>query len=250
MKQIFILIFVFLFLNCELLKASQIEFQLVSYRGTGCPNGTLTAVASSDLSTYSFLFDRLIAEIPDNSNVNDNDEIKVNGKGKKISKSSKYISHKVCAINFSAKIPENYLIDSVDISFSNRGATSLEAGVEGRLVSRLMEFQGLAKSNDKDVHLLERKIWKNLSNDIYEDWEISPSITIPIKSQCAQKNLKKINFSFRNHLYVEALNEDATKRGFIMMDSSDMLGSLKFKIKTKKCGGIMNPPVRNNSKRE
>ena len=239
MRMIFL--FILFFCTAEKLFAQNIEFELDSYRGTGCKPGSLTAIPSSDLATYSFLFDQLTAEIPNESIDNDNDEIKVNGRGKKINKNSKNISHKLCAINFFAKIPDGFSVDSIQISYSNRGVTSLDANVEGRFVARLMEFQGLAKSNEKDLHLLEKKIWKNSTSATYEDWTISPVAVIPIKSQCSSKNQRKIRFSFRNHLYVESLTDDINSRGFVTMDSSDMVGSLKFKINTKKCGGILNP---------
>lgn len=213
---------------------SQVNFNSLNYKGTGCPQGTISTAVSPDGSTFSVLFDEFRAQVPQYDGQNDNDQLPRGPIPRH--RQTPTVAHKYCALSFTATLPAGTKVDALEIFTQIRGATVLDQGVEGNFTSMLVGYRGLAMFQGKPL-ILVRKIFQALRAPIDLDWTETPRNLIPLNSGCAGNKDRDIRFDIRSHINLEALNGDVKKSGMIVVDSNDISGLLKFRLKTKPCGG-------------
>jgi hypothetical protein len=228
----------FLFLASAIFFATaanaQINFNNVTYTGTGCPQGTVSTAVSPDGSSLSILFDEFRAEVPQYDGNNDNSELP-RGRGNPRNRNTVTLAHKRCALSFTATLPPNVKADSLEISMQARGATYFDNGIEGAFASVLVGYDGLARSRGNPTTMI-MKHWRG-NKEVAEDWTESPRNVVPLQSGCSSANGKDIRFDLKNHIQAEIIDGNVQKHGLITVDSTDMKGLLKFTLRTTSCRG-------------
>lgn len=212
MKKLFFLAF---FLSAN--SFAQINFNNVTYRGTGCPEGTVSTAVSPDGASLSILFDEFRAEVP-------NHQEAVSTR-----------SHKNCALSFTATLPAGMKADSLEISIQARGATILDRGVEGNFAAILVGYNGLARSRGNPSVVAAKK-WRGL-RDTDESWMETPKSQVLLSSGCSGANGKDIRIDLKNHVTAEITDGNLQRSGMISVDSNDVNGLIKLTLKTSPCGG-------------
>lgn len=211
----------------------QINFDQVVYRGTGCPQGTVSTAVSPDGSTLSILFDEFRAEVPQYDGNNDNDSLPP-GRGR--NRQSPTLNHKNCALSFTANLPQGTKAESLEVSMQARGAVILDQGLEGVFASILVGYNGLAQSRGRPT-IIAQKHWRALRGPLDEEYVASPVAVVNLNSGCANHQGRAIRFDLKNHIQAEIPSGDTSKSGVITMDSADMKGMLRFTLRTRPCGG-------------
>lgn len=243
----FILILV-LFLSMFSLTAfsqeDQFEFQEILARGTGCPKGTTSVTTSPDSQSVSLIFDELMAEVPQYSEDNDNnDSGEVDRR-----KDNPRLDHKVCNIIIKAKIKPGERVDNLEVSVDFRGATLVEVGSFAKFKSQLLGFKGpRAKRKKSKKNILINEKW---DLPIDEDWILNESMTIPITTKCSVKKEKDVQIILKNTLIAKMGKkfdpDDST--AFLVLDSADLAGSLKIKLTTRLCKSPKSPKCKKNQR--
>lgn len=246
------LIFIAL-ISSQVVKA-QMSFEDFRHSGTGCPQGTVGFSVSPDGASASILLDEFMAQVPQYDGVNDNGNVS-SGRLRRTSKDPR-IQHKACNLGFSVSIPEGQMVEALEVSIYNRGSTILDAGTRASLSTIFVGHQGLRNTMGgakPSATVLERKIWGAIRDrnhvDVFDDWTSEPTHTIPVQSACANNRERSVRFELKNHLEVEIMNNNLETTGMIVMDSSDINGSLKFRVITRPCtnsghgsGSVVRPP--------
>lgn len=198
---------------------AQVNFNNVTYSGSGCPQGTVSTAVSPDGSSLSILFDEFRAEVPQQSNGNP------------------FIDQKNCALSFTASLPPGTQADSLEISMQARGATILDQGAEGYFASILVGYNGLARSRGAPT-MIATKQWRNRrrATSVDENWVETPKPVVMIQSACSGAQGKDIRFDLKNHVTAEITDGNLSKQGMITVDSNDITGFLKFTLRTRPCG--------------
>ncbi len=205
----------FLFISTSLL--AQIQFEQISYRGSGCPNNTVTFAISPDEESISFIFDEFRSEIPN------------------LTQSHGLMDLKSCALSFIASIPEGYKAEALEISLQARGFVDLDQDASALFASILVGYQGLGISRGRPTVIVQ-KHWNSNKIPFFEEFYLSPIARIDLNSGCSQKNSKSIRFDLKNHLKTELKNATTMARGLLVLDTIDGQGFLRMKIKKKRCG--------------
>jgi len=213
---------------------AQVNYNSVDYKGTGCPQGTVSTAVSPDGTTLSVLFDEFRAQVPQYDGNNDNDQLPRGPIPRH--RQTPTVAHKFCALSFTATLPAGTKVDALEISTQIRGATVLDQGVEGNFTSMLVGYRGLAMFHGRPL-ILVRKIFQALRSPIDMDWTETPRNVIPLNSGCAGNRDRDIRFDIRSHINLEALNGNLKKSGMIVVDSNDITGLLKFRLRTRPCAG-------------
>ncbi len=203
---------------------AQINFNNVTYSGTGCPQGTVSTAVSPDGSSLSILFDEFRAEVPDYN--------QPAPRGRQVEASK---SLKSCALSFTASLPAGIKVDTLEISLQARGATILDRGVEAAFAAVLVGYNGLARSRPGTTVIAAKK-WRGLA-DTDESWMETPRTSVPLMSGCSGAQGKDIRFDLKNHVLLEITDRNLQKHGIITVDSNDLNGMLKLTLKTSPCGG-------------
>ena len=247
------LLLIMIFTSHEAL--AQLSFSDFQHAGTGCPQDSVAFSPSPDGQSASILFDQFMAQVPQYDGDNDNHQV-TNNRLRRTSNDPR-IQHKACNLAFSVDIPAGQMVEALEVSIYNRGSTILDAGTRAALSTIFVGHQGmrnLSRGIKPQATVLERKIWGAMRErnhvDVFDDWVSEPVHTVPIHSACSQGNAdKRIRFELKNHLEVEIMNNDLNTNGMIVMDSSDVTGSLKFRVITKPCasntrpgGSVVRPP--------
>ncbi len=204
---------------------AQINFNNVTYSGSGCAKGTVSTAVSPDGSALSVLFDEFRAEVPDYQSAPPRGRM---GGGPTHSLKS-------CALSFTASIPAGMKVDTLEISLQARGATILDQGVSAAFVSMLVGYNGLARSRAANT-LVAAKKWRGLG-ETNDSWTETPTAQIALQSGCSGANVKDIRFDLKNHVIAEILDGNLQKHGMITLDSNDVNGMLKFTLRTSPCRG-------------
>jgi hypothetical protein len=219
---------------------AQINFDQVNYRGSGCPQGSVSTAISPDGSSLSILFDEFRVEVPQYDGNNDNDSLPP-GHGR--NRNSEFLNHKNCALSFTANLPRGTKAVSLEVSLQTRGAVMFDQGIEGGFASILVGYNGLAQSRGRPT-IIAQKNWRALRGPLDEEYIASPLAVINLNSGCANHQGRSIRFDLKNHLQARITDQNASKQGMITMDSADMKGVLKFRLRIRPCGGGRMPPIR------
>lgn len=196
---------------------SQINFNNVTYSGTGCPQGTVGTAVSPDGSSLSILFDEFRVEVPRYQNKTPTND------------------QKNCALSFTATLPPGMMAEKLEVTMQARGATILDQGVEGFFSSILVGYNGIARSKGSPT-LIAVKQWRNRrTTSVDESWTETPKPVVHLQSACSGAQGKDIRFDLKNHILAETPSGDVNKHGMITVDSNDVSGFLKFTLRTRPC---------------
>ena len=220
---------------------AELSFSDFRHAGTGCPQDTVAFSVSPDGESASILFDEFMAQVPQYDNVNDNNQVR-NGRINRQSNDPRF-QHKSCHLGFTVDVPDGQQVEALEVQIYNRGSTILDAGTRAALSTIFVGHQGMRATNTNakpHAVVLERKIWGAMHDrnhiDVFDDWISEPVQRIDISSGCSNgRNDKSIRFELKNHLEVEIMNNNLSTNGMIVMDSSDVNASLKFRVITRPC---------------
>ncbi len=222
-----------LFFPSEIILAQgDFQFDRVILRGTGCPAGSTSTILTPDKKTITVLFDAFSVEVPQFDGDNDNEEIS-DEHPQAARRSDKEVDHKVCHMILTSKLPVNYNLKSLDVSMDMRGYSFANKGVKLAFKSFFQNFEGLVRSRAKKKTLVMKK-W---GGEVDENWTISNRIKIPINSKCAHITERAIKINYTNVLkaQMQKRNVSNLRSGLLSMDSSDIVGQLKFKFNIFPC---------------
>jgi Domain of unknown function (DUF4360) len=240
--------FLLLFITFSQFGFSQVVFKELTHRGTGCPAGTVTSVASPDGSSMSVIFDEFRAEVPQFDGNNDNEELPRGNRERR--RNSATVQHKACALSFTATLPPGTKADALELSLQARGATMFDQGIEGSFSAVLIGFRGLAQHRGNPT-VVARRVFRSKSAPIDESWIESPRALVSLQSGCSGPSGRDIRFDLKNHITAEISDDFKNRHGVITVDSNDVNGLLKIELRTTPCfrgGGRMAPAgVRVNS---
>lgn len=219
-------LFTSLFLFSIGMAAAQVSFNEVTYRGSGCPRGSVSSAVSPDGSTISILFDELRAEVPDSQNR------RPPGRGR-----AQILSTvKNCSLSFTANLPIGTTADNVEVSLQARGSTLMDAGVKGYFNSFIVGIGGMVRSRNNAIQVIQKN-WNAFPYEIQDDWTEMPQSVVPLYAGCANSQSRSIRFDMVNQLQAEIPSGDTSKYGLITVDSADATGMLKFTLRTRPCSG-------------
>jgi hypothetical protein len=211
---------------------SQVVFDNVIHHGAGCPRASVQTTTSPDGTTLSILFDEFRAEVPDYS-VPQPDPRFPPGRGTPPARPSR--SLRDCMLRFTAVLQPGTMVEAVDISLSARGSTILDPGVTASFASILVGYNGMSQGRGRPVPLVQKQ-WG--TQGVMDDWTEMPSTTLPLRSPCASHHQRSITFDMKNYIIAEIPSGDLRRSGLISVDSADMSGMLRFRFRTRGCGGV------------
>ncbi|CAI6334689.1 unnamed protein product [Periconia digitata] len=166
-----------------------VTIQGVTYGGTGCPQGTLSAQLSDDRTTVTLIFDTYIASIGPTVAVTEN--------------------RKNCQLNVNIKYPGGFQYSVLSADY--RGYAAIQKGVEGLLKSTYY-FSGQTQQSITEYSFVGPVTGDYLKSDKADS-------TSTVWSPCGANGLLNINSQVR----LTASNASAS--GLLTTDSTD----LKFK---------------------
>ncbi|MCP4915227.1 MAG: DUF4360 domain-containing protein [Oligoflexia bacterium] len=215
---------------------ASVFFTKVTARGSGCPQGSTDIVKTPDASAVSVLFSDMVAELPQFDGDNEND---MEGPENRFagSRHDSSLVHKVCNIEIEADVSEGQFIESVSLDADFRGATYKDYGTKALFSSYLVEVLGETEFSHRTKNLIGRKVWRE--GTVEEDWTISESKEVPVKSKCKAQARHKVKFKLQNivkgMISVPYRNTDTSL--FMSLDSADLAGMLKLKVNLAQCRG-------------
>ncbi|MFP5490498.1 MAG: DUF4360 domain-containing protein [Bacteriovoracia bacterium] len=225
-------------------EAQQLRFNSFAHGGTGCPSNTVAFSPTPDGQSVSVLFDVFNVQVPQHDGSNDNESPGIGRSPRRRNDAS--IQHRVCHLAFNVELPDGEMVEAIEVSIFNRGATILDPGVRASLHTSYIGHAGMGvnQTGPQNAKLIEKKIWGaqgRFAQEVNEDWTSTPKTAIPVRSGCARQGNRSVRFQLKNQLEVEIMGGDLTKSGLLTMDSSDVNASMKFRVLTRKCGGSLPP---------
>lgn len=219
---------------------AQLRFNSFAHGGTGCPTNTVAFTPAPDGQSVSVLFDVFSVQVPQQDGINDNEQPGI-GRGLR-RRNDPSIQHRVCNLAFNVELPDDVMVEALEVSIFNRGATILDPGVRAALHTSYVGHAGvgIGRGQPQNAKLIDRREW-NGRGGVNEDWVSTPVTAIPVRSGCGRNGDRTLNFRLRNQLEVEILGGDLTRSGLLTMDSSDLNASMKFRVITRRCGSTSAP---------
>lgn len=219
---------------------AQLRFTSFAHGGTGCPSNSVAFSPAPDGQSVSVLFDVFSVQVPQQDGNNDNEQPGI-GRGLR-RRNDASLQHRVCNLAFNVELPDDVMVEALEVSIFNRGATILDPGVRAALHTSYIGHAGvgIGRGQPQNAKLIEKKEW-NARSGANEDWVSTPVTAIPVRSGCGRQGDRTLNFRLRNQLEVEIVGGDLTKSGLLTMDSSDLNASMKFRVITRKCGSNTAP---------
>jgi hypothetical protein len=208
------------FSNAE---AENLEFSTIRVAGSGCTSENTQIIMSADYSLASILFQTFESHVPSIiTNI----------------KTIPSFSQLNCNVFVDLKLPTNFKLKSLEISYDMRGHTFLERGVIGNFKSYLISSNGRETERTQRAQLLQEKSWINSNNDQEEDFLIRSTKSISIHSNCGRgKGSDIVSIHLQHQLASQILEAYKNTRtsGTITVDSSDMQGGIRLKAYAEAC---------------
>lgn len=176
-----------------------VTIQGVTYGGTGCPQGTLSAQLSDDRTLVTLIFDTYIASIGPTVAVTEN--------------------RKNCQININIKYPGGFQYSVLSADY--RGYAAIQKGVSGTLKSTYY-FSGQTAQSSTQYDFVGPVTGDYLKHD-------EAISTSTIWSPCGANGLLNINSQVR----LTATNASAS--GLLTTDSTDLKFTQVAYVKWQKC---------------
>ena len=237
----------FLSLSLLLLSApalAQLNFTSFGHSGTGCPRNSVAFSPAPDGQSVSVLFDQFSVQVPQHDGENDNEDVGPHRTPR--SRRDARVQHRVCSLAFNIELTEGQMIEAIEITADNRGTTVLDPGLRASLHTYYVGHQGLGANpqSAKIGKLIELKQWGQpgrFPQPVSDDWVSRFVTAVPVRSGCAQNSNRSLRVQIKNHLEIQNTSPDATKSGLLVMDSSDLNASLRFRVLTRPCGSTSAP---------
>jgi hypothetical protein len=212
---------------------AQVQFGGLSYRGSGCPVGSVAISPSPDGASVSILFDSFQIQVPRD----------VPPSRRVTRANDPALDYKSCALSLTADLPAGQQVESLEISLYNRGAVILDPAVTATFSTMFMGHDGLGGVGTNKA-VLENRSWGSRSMDVNEDWLSDPVIRVPIRSTCATHSNRQVRFMLNNHMELAITDRNLSRSGLATLDSSDINGSVKIRVVTSSCSmGQPLPPT-------
>ncbi|PVH91906.1 hypothetical protein DM02DRAFT_576540 [Periconia macrospinosa] len=176
-----------------------VTIQSVTYGGTGCPQGTLSAQLSDDRTLVTLIFDTYIASIGPTVAVTEN--------------------RKNCQINVNIKYPGGFQYSVLSADY--RGYAAIQKGVSGTLKSTYY-FSGQTAQSSTEYNFVGPVTGDYLKHDEADS-------TSTVWSPCGTNGLLNINSQVR----LTATNASAS--GLLTTDSTDLKFTQIAYVKWQKC---------------
>lgn len=210
---------------------AQFEFSGFSSRGTGCPINSVSFSPSPDGQSVSVLFDNFMIQLPDP------DLGQVPGSTIR-RRYDPLNATKGCSLSFNVDLQPGMMVDALEVSVFNRGATVLDQGVTASLLTKFLGFSSFGGRVAPQSVIIENKQWRGGVN---EDWISNPVVNIPIRSACSSASQRTLRFDMLSNLEAHIINGNTAASGLVTMDSSDVNGSMKIRVIARRCGGSVAP---------
>lgn len=211
----------------------QFHFSGNSHRGGGCPRDTVSFSESPDGQSVSVLFDNFMVQLPDP----DMGQIPGSTIRRRYDPTR---STKGCNISFSVELEPGHMIEALEISVFNRGATYLDPGIAASLSTKFLGYSAFGSRGAPQAVNIEAKQWG--SRGVAEDWISNPVITLPIRSACSSsRGARDIRFDMLSTLDAQIVNGNLNASGLVTMDSSDVNGGMKIRVISRRCSGRVAP---------
>lgn len=210
---------------------SDFSFDSITYSGTGCPSGSASVTTAPDQQTVSIIFDSFQAQVPQSDGDNDNAGPD-NPRGNRF---DARLSQKLCNIAVSAQIPQDHFLEALEVQTDYRGFAQVESGAVATFRAMVMEWKGPRGGGARSNSELFLRQWQGPQD---EDWSVTTNKDISIKSGCAVRGDRQVKFMLRNMVMARIsprVNPNASS-ALIMMDSSDLHGLLKLRLRYRPCG--------------
>lgn len=217
------------------------DFQNVTVRGLGCPDGTASVTYAPDNKTFSIIFDDFMAKLPSASTQRDNVDAISNGLISGQYAHSSQVNIKVCNIGLLLNLPQNTRTATIQISYDYRGFMSLALGQTAFFRSMLFQTSQINHQGGQGHtrNLIQDNTYNSGSNTLDQDLMVSSTKTISIPSvpkvqiingQRVIKN--QVVLAFKNVIGIHATvpNAVTTGDGQIMIDSADIAGKMTIKV--------------------
>ena len=227
------LIFLVILISTNVLASENFSFGEISLRGSGCKRGTAQVVKSPGSQVVSILFDEFIVEVPNISGDNDNDKSDMDNPTP-MSRFNERLDHKTCNIILNSNLTSEEKVTHIELTVDFRGFTQVEKGATASFKGRLMNWNGPQRSKRNSRQIFANKTWKGGQDD---DWAISKTVKIPINGPCSKRGDQKFRAVINTTLQARLLGRRPLEEAFalVAMDSGDLTGTLRMKIKTAKC---------------
>lgn len=203
--------------------AENLEFKNIRVGGSGCSSETSQIITSPDHSLVSLLFQTFESHVP---------VIITNPK------TTPFLSQLNCNVFIDIKLPLNFKLKSLEISYDMRGHTFLERGVIGNFKSFLISSIGLGTERTQQAQIIQEKKWINSTIEQDEDFLIHSTKSIPLQSNCgraARSGLISIHLQHQLASQIIEAYKKIETSGTITIDSSDIQGGIRLKAFTEAC---------------
>jgi len=243
MKKLILIIFL---ISTNIWASEKFTFGDISLRGSGCKRGTAQVVKSPDDQVVSILFDEFSVEVPNLSSNNDNDKKDIDNPSP-ASRFSEKLDHKTCNIILNSNLTNGEKVTHLELTLDFRGFTQVQKGAMAQFKGRLMNWNGPQRSKKIMKQVFVNKIWKAGQDD---DWALTKTLKIPINGPCSKRGDRQFKAIIKTTLQARLLGRRPLEEAFALaaMDSGDLTGTLKMKIKTAKCKKNKYTIKRNHSR--
>lgn len=239
MKNFKKIILLFIMLSTYAAKAQ--DFQNVTVRGLGCPDGTTSVTYAPDNKSFSILFDDFMAKLPSSSSHSDNVDAISNGLISGQYANSSQVNIKICNIGLLLNLPQNTRTATIQIGYDYRGFISLALGQTAFFRSMLFQTSQINHGGGQGHtrNLIQDNTYNSGNNTLDQDLMISSTkiISIPTVPKVQIVNgqrviTNQVAIAFKNVIGIHATmpNAISTGDGQIMIDSTDIVGKMTIKV--------------------
>lgn len=214
---------------------AQFRFSGHSHRGSGCAQNTISFTESPDLQSISVLYDNFMVQLPD--------PLRGQVEGSTIRRRYDPLrSIKQCNLSFSVELEAGHMVEALEVTVFNRGATILDPGIRASLSTSFLGYSAFGGRGAPQALDIEAKQWGPAG--VQEDWLSNPTVILPIRFGCASaRGVRDIRFDMTATLDAQITNGNTALNGLVTMDSSDVNGGMKIRVVTRRCGGGMTPDL-------
>lgn len=239
MKNMKKIILTFIMLSTYAAKAQQ--FQNVTVRGAGCPDGTSSVTYAPDNKSFSIIFDEFAAKLPVTTGNSDSIDAINNGILSGQYARSSQVNLKICNIGLLLNLPQNTRTATIEISFDYRGFLTLDLSQTAFFRSLLIHTSQMNHGGGQghSRNLILDNTYSSGANTLDRELMITAvkTISIPTVPKVQMVNgqrvvTNQVSLAFKNVIGLLATVPGAqtTGEGQIIMDSTDIAGKMTIKV--------------------
>lgn len=208
---------------------AQMRFVNETYRGNGCPVNSVAFVTSPDGQSVSVLYQNFSVVIPDPN------QGQIPGSTVR-RRFDPFRSSRGCNLSFDIEVSAGVMVDALEVSIFNRGATILDPGVRASVSTTFLGYSSFGGRVAPQSVTIENRAWGG-AGPVNEDWVSNPVVTVPIRSACASASARTMRFDLLSALDAQIVNGNPRANGLVNLDSTDVNGSMRIRVITRRCGG-------------